>query len=680
MQREHLQRAGLPGLALLCLPVLTGAQGYVVDQAEIVAAVLDDVPGLPGVKFAGSGSHFDFVSIAADGTLGFRASLFQGGVNSTNDRAIMVGKTRDDLAILLRDSDPAPGLTGVVLNSASNIGLGSNVRLSKAGHFMFGTGLGGASVVADNDSAIYAGLPGALQIVARESDPAPGTVGARYSSSFTNPTTQFTGINELGTVIFKSDLDGGDTVPGVNDEGLFSGSAGSMNMILRTGDTLPDGSVVESLGFLNQIGHVGQVLHAPSLSTSVGSPPAQVGSDRALYISLPGIPTAAHFLIAREGDPAPGTQGAVYGNATDFWNAGVSANCFSSALQVAFQSALFGGDAVINFNDRAIFVGGIGGVQMVVRRNDPAPGTTQSFEVFNNSSLKLNVTNTIAFQSSLQGAGINDFNDTGIWTGTAGNLQLVAREGEPVPGMPGLEFGNLSGWSMHLDDLGQLLMSMPLFDPLTQLSAGHTLWSWDPESGLRLALQSGDQIEMQPGVMKTISTWSMLQFNNGGGAALSFNHDGQVGVRFNMSDGMAAVGRFKVGSLVGVPEGLSTANGGVQELFLDAGQGFANDTYLVLGSASGSSPGLPLDGHILPLNLDSYTDFTLASANSGILGSTLGLLDAEGRGQASWTLPAGSSPSFAGLTFDHAYVVIDIQPGLISIGRTSQAARLEILP
>ena len=48
---------------------------------------------------------------------------------------------------------------------------------------------------------------------------------------------------------------------------------------------------------------------------------------------------------------------------------------------------------------------------------------------------------------------------------------------------------------------------------------------------------------------------------------------------------------------------------------LFAGPQFAGLPYLVLGSASGDTPGFAIDGQLLPLNLDSYTDFTLLSPN-----------------------------------------------------------------
>jgi hypothetical protein len=62
--------------------------------------------------------------------------------------------------------------------------------------------------------------------------------------------------------------------------------------------------------------------------------------------------------------------------------------------------------------------------------------------------------------------------------------------------------------------------------------------------------------------------------------------------------------------------------------------------YLVAWTASGTTPGLPLaPGVTLPLNFDPLTQFGLDHLNGPMFGGFLGLLDALGRGQATFTLP-----------------------------------------
>ena len=106
---------------------------------------------------------------------------------------------------------------------------------------------------------------------------------------------------------------------------------------------------------------------------------------------------------------------------------------------------------------------------------------------------------------------------------------------------------------------------------------------------------------------------------------------------------------------------LSLSAGGTQSFALDAGAGLAGEIYWIVGSVTGTSPGLTSGGVTLPLNFDVYTQFTLELANLWIANS-LGLLDGAGAGSASLTLGAGFDPTLAGLQLHHAYAVIDLGP------------------
>jgi arylsulfatase A-like enzyme len=99
---------------------------------------------------------------------------------------------------------------------------------------------------------------------------------------------------------------------------------------------------------------------------------------------------------------------------------------------------------------------------------------------------------------------------------------------------------------------------------------------------------------------------------------------------------------------------LSVTAGGRQAMTLVAGPTLAGTTYFILGSTSGTVPGVPFGGQILPLNPDPYT----AAAPTRIAAWT-GVLDASGSASASFDLPPGLDPSFAGTVIDHCFVVFD---------------------
>ncbi|MBM3984543.1 MAG: hypothetical protein FJ296_02440 [Planctomycetes bacterium] len=96
-----------------------------------------------------------------------------------------------------------------------------------------------------------------------------------------------------------------------------------------------------------------------------------------------------------------------------------------------------------------------------------------------------------------------------------------------------------------------------------------------------------------------------------------------------------------------------------QNLALDLGRAHAGDDYFVLGSLTGTSPGLALpSGTTLPLNDDFYFVFTLTSGNSPVLTDFSGTLDRAGAAAAQFNVPAGILDAQAiGLTVHHAAVV-----------------------
>jgi hypothetical protein len=103
---------------------------------------------------------------------------------------------------------------------------------------------------------------------------------------------------------------------------------------------------------------------------------------------------------------------------------------------------------------------------------------------------------------------------------------------------------------------------------------------------------------------------------------------------------------------------VSLVPGGTQTLSLNAGAAQAGRPYLMLGSLSGTSPGLPLGSLLLPLNYDSYTDYLLLNPGAPPVAGGLGTLDALGKGTASFSLPPASPLGLFGLTGHHAFLVI----------------------
>ncbi len=124
---------------------------------------------------------------------------------------------------------------------------------------------------------------------------------------------------------------------------------------------------------------------------------------------------------------------------------------------------------------------------------------------------------------------------------------------------------------------------------------------------------------------------------------------------------------------------LSLAAGGSQDLTLNAGPAFAGDFYVLLGSATGTQPGIALPGGLtLPLNFDFYTQITLESSNTVNFVNTVGVLSPSGQASASIVLPAVPAPALQGLNLHHAFLVSDSATTLFTA--VSNAVRLDLIP
>ncbi|MFH2000929.1 MAG: VCBS repeat-containing protein [Planctomycetota bacterium] len=120
---------------------------------------------------------------------------------------------------------------------------------------------------------------------------------------------------------------------------------------------------------------------------------------------------------------------------------------------------------------------------------------------------------------------------------------------------------------------------------------------------------------------------------------------------------------------------LSEATGGSIVFSLHASSANAGRHYLLLGTATGTSPGFPLPGGMaaLPLNWDAFTDIVLSLLNTPVFANFLNTLDSSGEAQAqihSGPLPPGS----AGVVMHYAYCLNN------PFNFASNPVRIDIVP
>lgn len=651
-------------VALACTSA--AAQSLFSQYGEVVIAAGDNVPGLPGLTIQLT-TNVDSPVLDQNGTMLFRARM-AGAVALTNDRVYLLGRTANDLRVVLRSGDQAPGLAaGILMQTATGTGPTGTPCISPFGEILFFSSSlndGGATVTTANDTALFWGPPGSYVVLAREGDPVniAGVAGA-YTFGSQTVSGQFNTINANGVVLFSTALIG---APADQDSVMVTGAPNALTKVMQEGDVFPDGSIVvptfgTTLSGINQLNEAGQVLHEVKFSTTVGA--ATTANDRALAIWTPGF---GDTVIAREGQQAPGlAPGILFATPSSGWSVDTGAAVFTKSGNCAISAALDQG-GVTAIDDRAIYYGGVGGMNLVVRKNDPTgqPNDVR-FGVFNTSSLTSNDAGQIAVVSSLQNGTVPGIitatNDTCIAFGSAGNVTPIAVEGSPVPGIASFVFGSIAGGtnSPHLNALGHVVFQVTITDGVTPRPV---IFCHDALHGTRVLLDGNDTITTTVGTANWF-TGGSVQFNSADGGPSHFNNSGDWAAKINFNSPLTgAILRGRTGSLQATPASLDTVAGGTQTFAIDATPAHGNSLYVILGTQSGTRPGFlsPLGPQNVPLNNDAWTQLSLSLANSAVYPNSLWFTDAQGKNLAptSFTLPP-NVPGLQGLMLHHAVIVLD---------------------
>ncbi|MEM7307169.1 MAG: NosD domain-containing protein [Planctomycetota bacterium] len=103
---------------------------------------------------------------------------------------------------------------------------------------------------------------------------------------------------------------------------------------------------------------------------------------------------------------------------------------------------------------------------------------------------------------------------------------------------------------------------------------------------------------------------------------------------------------------------LSTSGTATVSFELRAGAANAGRTYVLLAGTSGTTPGTPLDGATLPLNLDPLSDLVLAQLGTPTFSGFFGQLDASGSATAQLNAPPLAS-ELAGSLLHFAFALLE---------------------
>ena len=152
-----------------------------------------------------------------------------------------------------------------------------------------------------------------------------------------------------------------------------------------------------------------------------------VGNNRAIWWG----PAGRVALLARDGDPAPGAgSGVFFGRVGGIGLGGPTLNVNG---QTAFTGWLNGANVVTPGNERGLWMGVPGGVSLLVRSGDPVPGSGSGITYADFSSAAMNGAGQITFGASVRGEGVTELTRGAIVSGTANNLGVVVRAGNIAP-------------------------------------------------------------------------------------------------------------------------------------------------------------------------------------------------------------------------------------------------------
>ncbi len=615
---------------------------------------------------------------------------------------------------VMRSGEPAPDTTGIFGTQIL-----SYPSIDEAGHVSFSCylahGIGG--VDAFNYWTLYSeDSLGGLHLVARQGDPTPGDISLHFdANSFTSqhksPLGQvaFYGVGSgfmvsqggcwaqdaLGNVVRVAF---GNTLPGVpagvqfssvgtpsmsssadvvfqasltqgiggvtdgNDIGLWCRTAGGpMRLVAREGDDLPN----LPPGFPAASAQYGQVGFSFS-----NTPLINAGGQVAFPVQLsgwgPALMAESHTMVpprvvAYAGQLAPGLGNVMF--------LSFPSMTINNDGNLAFNAVLTG-IGVNSENEESIWVEDGGGLHLVAREGDSAPGGGVYGILYPPA---LSGGGEVAFSSILkQGIdGVDFTNDFAIYKYTvpAGAIELIMRDGMAAPGMPaGVTFA-APVVVPSINDAGQVAFYSTLTGaPIFQFG-GDSLWATTPAGVLTPIVVKGQSMEISPGVFRTVNTCNYVSpkgVAGQDGQGYQFNNSGQICHALGLSDGTIAIyvssfggGACVVPNITSHPGDQSVCNGGSKSFIVGA-NGTGPLTYQWRRGITNLNDGGNISGattDTLVINPvgpgDAATDYNCfvsnACGDATCLNATLSLSSQSSiNGQpASRTVIAGEAASFS---------------------------------
>lgn len=257
----------------------------------------------------------------------------------------------------------------------------------------------------------------------------PGTPpGVRWLDFTSNPNAPVIGRESISiSALYERD--------GVSSQALLAGEPGSFDPVLTEEEhppgTEPGVTFARFGGTSSSDPRYRAAGGFLTVSGELAGPGVTSANDRGIWTRPPG---GGFELVIREGDILPGGAAA--------------------AVLTRFPVLTLGGDLAftcLTDGRQGLWVHRAGRFSLVLRAGDPAPALPAGVLLDSIGPFGVGPGGVIVARASLGGPTVTSSNDRALWIGQVGQpLRLIAREGDPVPGMGGdWTFGSFGSLHCH---------------------------------------------------------------------------------------------------------------------------------------------------------------------------------------------------------------------------------------
>jgi hypothetical protein len=364
-----------------------------------------------------------------------------------------------------RPGQAVPDLPGLLI-----AGQGGSASINDSGEMLYAVRISGDGVTSGNNDVLLMKTTTNSLLIARERDPVLNMPGFIHLPASIN----LSGVSNLvvasdGTIGYIAQVwDSGAVI----DTAAISGVPGSSWPFLWTTGPAPSfpGETITQYRPDAPIMSGGLVLFQGRVSSGVdaiwlGSTPGPVTTVLQTGLQAPGLPIGVNIQSFSSGSMRMNAQG-----------------------HIALGVVLPLGNGVDQSNRRVLYEGLPDQLGVLARSGDPVEGFPQAtWTIFDQDTLRMNAAGALCYAGIVSGGGTDEV----IVTRGNGTSALLVKDGDPVPGLPGMTFDRVSRTRVDINGQGKVAFSCSIAGAPFDANSG--IFIGDP-NGIEMVLREGDTL------------------------------------------------------------------------------------------------------------------------------------------------------------------------------------------